>query len=538
MPTRLIPRGLLAIAGAAFLLAITLTLTSVSAHPIEPQATSATSVICFANGYDVTCVNRLALNQNGTVTEQVRSLIDLTLSGPTEAERAQGVQSALPTDAQLAALHVIDRRVSIDLNFSIDDLKSLNADQVEAIDEQFRATLTPYNFQRTDVNARSTDGNFQPLSTFLPKIALPKKAAGPTTAAVRETLNATGGLSGKTVFVSAGHGWYWNTTFLNYRTQRPVYPTTPYPAGEGIIEDFNNAEAVNQYLLKYLENAGADAWTVRERDMNTNMIIVDDAGSDFSAQGAWIVTSTAGYAGSYHYAATNATTTATATWQFTPTTASIFAVYVRFPNSDLQRSSDVHFYVEHAGGTTPITLTQTRDGNNWRYIGDYPFYAGQTARIRITNQAGTAGAVVLADAVRIGGGIGDTSVAGAPISNKPRWEEQSRQYAKWVGMPDVDNLNDVIVRPIIPNGKKKRARTRSTSRGTPTAITVTTPLLAAPSRTFTRTSRRRTATSCRTSFTQHYSAKFNPAGMPHGPIEVRSRWTWVSCGCSAPCPVS
>jgi hypothetical protein len=48
--------------------------------------------------------------------------------------------------------------------------------------------------------------------------------------------------------VSAGHGWAWNSNFNTYRTQRPVYPSRP-PSGEGVVEDFNNAEAANQYLL-------------------------------------------------------------------------------------------------------------------------------------------------------------------------------------------------------------------------------------------------------------------------------------------------
>jgi hypothetical protein len=41
------------------------------------------------------------------------------------------------------------------------------------------------------------------------------------------------------------------------------------------------------------------------------------------------------------------------------------------------------------------------------------------------------------------------------VSNKPRWEEQSRQYAKWVGLPNVDDTNDVIVRPIYSEWEKE-----------------------------------------------------------------------------------
>ncbi|HZY42150.1 MAG TPA: N-acetylmuramoyl-L-alanine amidase, partial [Anaerolineae bacterium] len=125
-----------------------------------------------------------------------------------------------------------------------------------------------------------------------------------------------------------------------------------------------------------------------------------------------------------------------------------YAVYVWFPNVAVIRTLEAHYYVDHAGGTTPLTLIQTRDGNNWRYIGDFPFYAGQAGRVRLTNQASTNGAIVLADAVRVGGGLGNVTDMGmfAP-SNKPRWEEQARQYARWVGEPDAETVSDVWIRP-------------------------------------------------------------------------------------------
>ena len=161
---------------------------------------------------------------------------------------------------------------------------------------------------------------------------------------------------------------------------RCILPS-PYPSGEGIVEDFNNAEAVNQYLLPYLQNAGADAWTVRERDMNTQMLIVDDGNAGFSTQGAW-ANNSGGYNGTYRSATTvNATANATATWTFTPLVTATYAVYVHFPNAAITRTVDAHFFVDHAGAITPITITQARDGNNWRFIGNYPFYGGQPARI-------------------------------------------------------------------------------------------------------------------------------------------------------------
>jgi N-acetylmuramoyl-L-alanine amidase len=443
---------------------ITLSLIVITTAPAAAQTRSATATstatICFVDNHTVTCVNRPTLSAPATITAEIHALTQWLIAGPTNSEAAQSVASSLPKGTLLDQVSVIDNQVTIDLVLPAAALKTLTDQQVEDINEQFRTTFTPYNFQRIQINARGNRGDSQPLSSFLPKIEIPRKEPlpppqpSPANAGEGVTLQG-GGLSNKTVFVSAGHGWYWHTTLNSYKTQRPVYPSSPYPSGEGIIEDFNNAEAVNQYLLPYLQNAGADAWTVRERDMNTQMIIVDDNDAGFSTQGNW-ASNSGGYSGTYRSTTTvNATANATATWTFTPPVTATYAVYVRFPSAAITRTVDARFFVAHAGAITPITITQARDSNNWRFIGNYPFYGGQAARIYLNNQSATPGVTVLADAVRIGGGIGDTSVAGAPVSNKPRWEEQSRQYAKWADLPNVDDTNDVIVRPIYSEWEKE-----------------------------------------------------------------------------------
>ncbi len=430
--------------------------------PVTPASQALASLsICFVNNGQAACVDRPAPLSAATITDEIRSLTRWLIAGPTSSEQANGVASPLPAGTQLDTVSVIEDRVTITLILPDAALAALADQQVEDVNEQFRTTFTPYNFRRIEIEARGSLGGYRPLSEFLPKIEIPRKEpsssalplsqAGGGSRASSPTYaegSRGGGLSNKTVFVSAGHGWAWNSSSNTYTTQRPGYPSAPYPSGEGVIEDFNNAEAVNQYLLPYLQNAGADAWTVRERDMNTQMLIVDDSSADFSTQGTWTINS-GGYNGTYRSATTvNAAATATATWTFIPPVTATYAVYVRFPNPAVTRAVDAHFFVDHAGALTPITITQARDSNNWRFIGNYPFYGGRPAHISLSNQSVTPGVTVLADAVRIGGGLGNTSVAGAPVSNKPRWEEQARQYAKWVGLPDVDNLNDVIVRPI------------------------------------------------------------------------------------------
>ena len=448
MKATAMPR-LIGILSAGVILLISLSVSAAS--PITtPESAASESVICFVDQSAPSCVSRPALRATTTLTAELRLLTEGLLAGPTLIERAQGIRSALPTSAQVGTLTTDGAHTSIDLILSTDDLNALTEQQVEDIHAQFRITFTPHNFQRIDINAQRADGVYQPLSKFLPPTAIPHKQTSPPALPA----SATGtGLNGKTVFLSAGHGWYWNTTLNQYRTQRPVFPQPPCTTA-GIVEDFNNAEAVNQYLLTYLENAGADAWTVRERDMNTSMLIGDDAAPGFATDADW-QSGAGGYQGTYRYAATTSAATLTATWTFTPAVSSKYAVYVRFPALP-QAASDARYWIEHAGATTPVTVSQARDFDNWRYVGDFPFYGGQAARIWLTNQSAAPGAQVAADAIRIGGGLADTpALSTTLISGKPRWEEQAWTYAKWIGMPNVEQVNDVIVRPIYAEWEKE-----------------------------------------------------------------------------------
>ena len=79
--------------------------------------------------------------------------------------------------------------------------------------------------------------------------------------------NVEGALSGKTLFVSAGHGWTYHTSNSKWATQRDV--------SQGMREDDSNAEMVSYFLIPYLQNAGAAVFSARERDRQENMVIID-----------------------------------------------------------------------------------------------------------------------------------------------------------------------------------------------------------------------------------------------------------------------
>jgi N-acetylmuramoyl-L-alanine amidase len=351
---------------------------------------------------------------------------------------------------------------------------------VEETVRQIAATLEPLGWRDLHVEALDpASGVFRPLSAFLAPLSNVGKQIAPDgdgrdvplplvgaaglvgQPAIYAQDQPQGALSGKTIYISAGHGWLWSDTY-GWRTQRPPYPRPPYVGP--IIEDHNNAEAVDQYLLQYLWNAGAMVWPVRERDMNTTAAIVNDdvpgAGNDYRETGTWSSSSGAGYdldqpGHSYRYAGVVAgPATATATWTAALPADGRYAVYVWYrPGSN--RARDAHYTVHHAGGATVVTVDQTRHGLTWHYIGTFPFRASSGARITLSNESSETGSrVVIADAVRIGGGLFE-DLAGIETDadyppDKPWWEAAAFYYTQRQGLDpaQLPRFNDIIARPI------------------------------------------------------------------------------------------
>lgn len=249
----------------------------------------------------------------------------------------------------------------------------------------------------------------------------------------------TGALTGKTVWLSPGHGWQ-NNTGNGFLTQRS---TT-----NQVVEDFITAETVDYYLLNYLINAGANVWSVRERDVNTNEIIVnnDQGAPGYTETGTWADGSIAGYGGTYRTNTASATETATATFTPVVNTSGLYWVSVRFI-SGTNRATDVRFTVSHAGGDAVYTLNQEIHGDTWVYLGQFYFFAGGSYKVSISNQSADIGQAIVADAVRLGGGVGTLAdcVQGGSPSGRPRFEEAARQYARYQGNPSC--REDVTVRP-------------------------------------------------------------------------------------------
>lgn len=278
----------------------------------------------------------------------------------------------------------------------------------------------------------------------------------PSTVAV-----GAGSLDGKLVFVSAGHG------LINrddvWETQRGNT--------HGLVEDFLVAELVNQYLVRYLELAGAQVLTVRERDLASSHAIVDnsDASPSYTETGDGGSFADSGLASFENGAApypstqnpfdgdnedrlvtTASTATAWATWTPTLSVDGHYTVYVSY-SADATRAEDAHYVVRHPGGETHFRIDQRVRGSTWVPIGRFWLEAGfDTSRgaVVLANDSSTVGATVSADAVRFGGGMGDVEgETTSAVSGRPRWEEGARTYVQYAGAPSsVWENGDVFAR--------------------------------------------------------------------------------------------
>ncbi|MEA3309296.1 MAG: N-acetylmuramoyl-L-alanine amidase, partial [Chloroflexota bacterium] len=319
----------------------------------------------------------------------------------------------------------------------------------EEVEETVARALMPLEWRVLHVLARDpASGECRPLSDFLPR-PKPRLTAQETPrlkpAASPEAATFPRSLAGKTVYVSAGHGWQWNGTA--WRTQRPPY--------EEFIEDHNNAEAVAQFLIPYLENAGATVIPVRERDWNAARVIADNEDlTTYTESGSWYTSLITGYAGgSYRFARTvTETATATAAWTLMVPQQGNYALYA-WVDSNPNRVRDAHYTIHHAGGSSPVYLDQRIRPETWRYLGTFPCYTGSLT-VTLDNHSSVAGDYLIADALRLGGGqfdelAGIGTTAPAP-PDKPWWEAATFYYSQWMGLAREEWLyfSDVTARPM------------------------------------------------------------------------------------------
>ncbi|WP_257463394.1 golvesin C-terminal-like domain-containing protein [Archangium lipolyticum] len=260
-----------------------------------------------------------------------------------------------------------------------------------------------------------------------------------------QTRVRTGALSGKTIYLSPGHGFYRSAPLGRWATQRGNT--------NDVVEDLVSLETLDQYLMPMLMGAGATVIPVRESDLNPHMAIVDNGREGYSEEGTAELFSTAtpgwgpppmpmGNAvrpfqlGDHRVMTAASTATARATWAPAIPADGYYHVYVSY-GADPDRVTDAHYVVKHAGGESHFRVNQRRHGGTWLMLGRFYFRTGQhpeTASVVALNDSAEAGSMSL-DAVRFGGGsgaIGDAALGALP---RPRAEECARYHTQFSGAP-------------------------------------------------------------------------------------------------------
>jgi hypothetical protein len=123
-------------------------------------------------------------------------------------------------------------------------------------------------------------------------------------------------------------------------------------------------------------------------------VVIDTGNSGTSYTGSWAASGASGYYGANSLWSRDG---ATYTWSFIPGVLGNFDVSMWWTTWS-SRSTAIPVDIQHAGGTTRVTINQQQNGGRWNSLGVYPFAAGVRYTVKITSQSGPTS--TCADAVK------------------------------------------------------------------------------------------------------------------------------------------
>lgn len=277
---------------------------------------------------------------------------------------------------------------------------------------------------------------------------VPPRTSGPFVTRT-DAIPAPEGLQGYNIALWQSHGRYFNIKDDRWEWQRSRLM--------GTVEDLFPQAFVLPYLIPMLEDAGAYVMTPRERSVTSVEVVVDADGGE--AQRGYRETDgarkwTAGQGNGFGYKSPvlrgtenpfaqgtfrqvetvkDPAKASAAVWDAEIPEAGEYAVYVSYaslPNS----ARDARYMVNSLRGQEEFTVNQTMGGGTWVYLGTFPFAAGKAPVVELSNISSSDKSVVTADAVKIGGGMGNVA-RGGEVSGYPRWTEGARYQLQWSGFP-------------------------------------------------------------------------------------------------------
>ncbi len=216
-------------------------------------------------------------------------------------------------------------------------------------------------------------------------------------------------------------GWYW---------QRPLL--------FGTMEDVYTMGYMLPFIVPMIENAGAYVFLPRERDTSKYEVIVDNDRNDggelysqpyykeLSGTQKWENGEYEGFiydlpdfrdtenpfeVGTYRQTRTVKSGAASvAAWYADIPEDGNYAVYISYKSLP-ESSRDALYTVNYSGGSKDFLVNQTMGGGTWIYLGTFPLtkgYSDSVPVVSLSNKTqGEAGKLVTADAIKIGGGMGN-----------------------------------------------------------------------------------------------------------------------------------
>lgn len=257
------------------------------------------------------------------------------------------------------------------------------------------------------------------------------------------------GLKNSNIALWNSHGWYYEPKLDRWEWQRARLFTT--------LEDILPTAFVTPFIAPMLENAGANVFIPRERDWQSNNVVVDNNGSigksKFVKPKKRTVEKTGFAIGKPPYTNENPFKLGTSvTFKNTKRQKPVFyipdipetgnyAVYVSYGKGE----GKVTYRVHHSGGVTDFSVDQRMGFGTWIYLDNFYFKKGldkKNGKVELRLPEG-AKKQFSADAVRFGGGMGIVERNGK-TGGRARYFEGARYNLQYYGAPDtlVWKLND------------------------------------------------------------------------------------------------
>lgn len=409
----------------------------------------------------ILCFSAVAHSENETVYENVKSAIE-----------SQEVKCFSAGKVSVDTLLVNDKKKTIEVrcNSALGD-RPYTSEQVASVLDAVKSALPEkYSKYKLKVTAKGVDLN--DLVLFAKKKTVGPKEKKRFITAV-DGVSAPAGLDGSNIAMWQSHGWYFEPKLNRWEWQRArIFQT---------VEDLYTQGYVMPFLMPMLQNAGAYVLSPRDRDTSIHEVIVDadggyaqDSYAEYAGKNAWTDAGVAGFGykkavledndnpfkmGGVRQVATvrKSDEVSSAQWSADIPERGEYAVYVSYvslPNS----ATDALYRINSLAGTREFKVNQKMGGGTWIYLGHFPLEKGKSDKpvVELLNISKDRKAVVTADAVKIGGGMGNVA---RKVNDKddleykyvqsgyPRFTEAAKYWMQWAGVPDSvytpsGNIND------------------------------------------------------------------------------------------------